>query len=67
LDSLGESLDDLFVVSSIARIADSGATTPTVSVTTHQGEKCPRCWNHKGGHGAGEDAALCIRCASVVA
>ena len=68
LDTLGESLDDLFVVSSIARIADSSADTgPIVAVTPHPGAKCPRCWNHKGGHGKGEDAALCVRCASVVA
>jgi len=68
LDSLGESLDDLLVVSSLARSAASSAdSAPIVTVTTHQGEKCPRCWNHKGGHGTGEDASLCIRCASVVA
>jgi isoleucyl-tRNA synthetase len=67
LDTLGESLDDLFVVSSIARITDSSAVTPAVAVTTHPGNKCPRCWNHKGGHGQGEDAALCVRCAAVVA
>jgi isoleucyl-tRNA synthetase len=67
LDSLGEPLDDLLVVSSIARSAASSATTPIVAVTAHPGVKCPRCWNHKGGHGRGEDAALCVRCASVVA
>ncbi|MBP7618899.1 MAG: hypothetical protein KA743_10310, partial [Geothrix sp.] len=67
LDTLGESLDDLLVVSSIARsAASSAAIGPIVTVTTHEGQKCPRCWNHKGGHGAGEDAALCVRCASVV-
>ncbi|HEX7554182.1 MAG TPA: hypothetical protein VF378_11565, partial [Geothrix sp.] len=68
LESLGESLDDLLVVSSIARSAASSVNTgPTVEVTTHPGVKCPRCWNHKGGHGKGEDAALCVRCAAVVA
>jgi len=68
LDTLGESLDDLLVVSSIARISDSGADGgPIVTVTAHEGQKCPRCWNHKGGHGVGEDSALCVRCASVVA
>jgi isoleucyl-tRNA synthetase len=67
LDSLGESMDDLLVVSAIARGAASSATTPIVTVTTHPGVKCPRCWNHKGGHGTGEDAALCVRCAAVVA
>jgi isoleucyl-tRNA synthetase len=68
LDTLGESLDDLFVVSAIARIADPSADSgPIVTVTPHEGSKCPRCWNRKGGHGSGEDAALCVRCASVVA
>ncbi|HEY3400826.1 MAG TPA: class I tRNA ligase family protein, partial [Geothrix sp.] len=67
LDGIGESLDDLLVVSSIARIADSRAGSgPKVAVTAHPGEKCPRCWNRKGGHGNGEDAALCKRCATVV-
>ena len=67
LDSLGESLDDLLVVSSTTRIEDSGAALASgVTVTPHDGPKCPRCWNHKGGQGQGEDAALCLRCASVV-
>ena len=67
LDSLGESLDDLLVVSSLTRSADSSAAlAPTVTVTPHTGTKCPRCWNRKGGHGQGEDAALCVRCATVV-
>ncbi|NTW85696.1 MAG: class I tRNA ligase family protein, partial [Holophagaceae bacterium] len=67
LDSLGESLDDLLVVSSITRIEDSSAALASgVTVTPHDGPKCPRCWNHKGGQGQGEDAALCVRCASVV-
>ena len=68
LDSLGESLDDLLVVSSLVRrTAASAESGPVVTVTTHEGQKCPRCWNHKGGHGRGEDAALCVRCAAVVA
>jgi isoleucyl-tRNA synthetase len=66
LGAIGESLDDLLVVSSLARITDSGVAAPMVKVTAHEGEKCPRCWNRKGGHGAGDDAALCARCASVV-
>ena len=67
LDTINESLDDLLVVSSIARIADPSADlSPFVMVTPHEGEKCPRCWNHKGGHGAGEDSSLCVRCAKVV-
>jgi isoleucyl-tRNA synthetase len=66
LDGLGESLDDLLVVSFLARTADSGAAAPAVAVTTHQGTKCPRCWNRKGGYGTGEDAGLCARCATVV-
>ena len=63
LEGLGESLDDLLVV--------SGLTLQTgplaIQVATHAGTKCPRCWNHKGGHGQGEDMALCVRCAAVVA
>ena len=67
LDSLAESLEDLLVVSSITRIEGSGASlAPTVTVTPHDGTKCPRCWNHKGGQGQGEDQALCARCAEVV-
>ena len=67
LAATGESLDDLLVVSSIAQSADSGAANgPIVNVTPHEGTKCPRCWNHKGGPGKGEDAALCVRCAEVV-
>jgi isoleucyl-tRNA synthetase len=67
LDGIGESLEDLFVVSAIARRAEAGAAAPLVAVATHQGTKCPRCWNRKGGHGMGEDAGLCARCATVVA
>ncbi|MDE3032743.1 MAG: isoleucine--tRNA ligase [Acidobacteriota bacterium] len=46
----------------------SAVLTPEVSIRVepHPGPKCPRCWNHKGGHGKGEDAALCARCAAVV-
>lgn len=66
LDAIGESLDDLFVVSSLARSADPSAIAPVVAVAPHDGEKCPRCWNRKGGQGTGEDAALCGRCATVV-
>jgi isoleucyl-tRNA synthetase len=67
LDATGESLDDLLVVSSIARIVDPSADSgPIVTVTPQVGTKCPRCWNRKGGHGKGEDAALCVRCAEVV-
>jgi isoleucyl-tRNA synthetase len=66
LAGLGESLDDLLVVSSLVRCVDPSVAAPAVLVTAHEGTKCPRCWNHKGGHGQGEDAALCVRCASVV-
>ena len=67
LDSIGESLDDLLVVSSVSRLSAAEAVSgPLVTVTPHDGPKCPRCWNHKGGQGQGEDAALCVRCAAVV-
>ncbi|HCZ32004.1 MAG TPA: hypothetical protein DHV93_00085, partial [Holophagaceae bacterium] len=36
-------------------------------ITKDPGTECPRCWSHRGGHGTGEDAALCVRCAAVVA
>jgi isoleucyl-tRNA synthetase len=67
LEALGESLEDLLVVSSLTRSIASSTSSPQVLVTPHAGPKCPRCWNHKGGHGKGEDAALCVRCAEVVA
>ncbi|MBI1753294.1 MAG: isoleucine--tRNA ligase [Acidobacteria bacterium] len=63
LAALGESLEELLVVSGLS-VADGERA---VAVSTHEGQKCPRCWNHKGGHGQGEDEALCVRCASVVA
>ena len=68
LESLGESLDDLLVASEVTvRVDPSMNASIGVIVEPHSGTKCPRCWNHKGGHGTGEDAALCVRCASVVA
>jgi isoleucyl-tRNA synthetase len=63
LEALGEGLEDLLVVSALALSEGELA----VAVTAHDGAKCPRCWNRKGGHGTGEDVALCIRCAAVVA
>ena len=63
LGRLGEALEELLVVSGFTM-----ATGPDVrvEVTTHQGVKCPRCWNHKGGHGQGDDVDLCPRCATVI-
>ncbi|HEX9011754.1 MAG TPA: class I tRNA ligase family protein [Holophagaceae bacterium] len=67
LDDIGEPLDELLVVSGLTRIVDPNVNfAPGVIAGTHPGLKCPRCWNHKGGHGTGEDADLCARCASVV-
>ncbi len=63
LKSLGESLDDCFVVSGF-EFFDSAELN--VEVSAHQGTKCPRCWNHKGGHGQVSDADLCGRCWDVV-
>jgi isoleucyl-tRNA synthetase len=63
LGRLGESADDLLVVSGLA--VEPGAELQ-VEVAAHTGTKCPRCWNHKGGHGEGEDAELCPRCWDVV-
>jgi isoleucyl-tRNA synthetase len=63
LGRLGEELEDLLVVSGLR--LESGPEVQ-VEVTAHEGVKCPRCWNHKGGHGQGEDTALCARCSEVV-
>ena len=59
LDHLGESAEDLLVISGLS--LETGPDLQ-VEVTTHDGVKCPRCWNHKGGHGQGEEADLCPRC-----
>jgi isoleucyl-tRNA synthetase len=59
LERLGESPEDLLVVSGLALEAGPDLQ---VEVTPHDGVKCPRCWNHKGGHGQGEEADLCPRC-----
>ncbi|HTL97963.1 MAG TPA: isoleucine--tRNA ligase [Holophagaceae bacterium] len=58
-----DSLEDLFVVSGL-ELVDGGELK--VVVEAHEGTKCPRCWNRRGGHGRGEDADLCARCAQVV-
>ena len=63
LAGLGETAEDLLVVSGLT--FETGPDLQ-VEVTTHTGVKCPRCWNHKGGHGKGEDVDLCARCATVV-
>jgi isoleucyl-tRNA synthetase len=64
LEGLGEPLEDLLVVSGLAWVEAEGLA---LTIQAHGGTKCPRCWNHKGGHGTGEDADLCPRCAAVVA
>ncbi|MBS1766282.1 MAG: isoleucine--tRNA ligase [Acidobacteria bacterium] len=56
-------LEDLFVVSGLELIE---APELRVEASAHAGTKCPRCWNHRGGHGKGEDIALCARCSEVV-
>ena len=63
LGRLGEAAEDLLVVSGLG--LEPGPDLQ-VEVATHGGVKCPRCWNHKGGHGQGEDADLCPRCSDVV-
>jgi isoleucyl-tRNA synthetase len=63
LGRLGEAAEDLLVVSGLSLEPGSDLQ---VEVATHGGVKCPRCWNHKGGHGQGEDADLCPRCSDVV-
>ena len=63
LGRLGEDPQDLLVISGLELQA---APDLDVAVTAHPGVKCPRCWNHKGGAGQGEDADLCPRCWDVV-
>jgi isoleucyl-tRNA synthetase len=63
LAGLGEAPEDLLVVSGLT--LESGPELQ-VEVSTHGGEKCPRCWNHKGGHGQGDDVELCPRCWDVI-
>jgi isoleucyl-tRNA synthetase len=63
LGRLGESVEDLLVVSGLT--LEPGADLQ-VEVSAHDGVKCPRCWNHKGGTGEGEHDALCPRCAAVI-
>jgi isoleucyl-tRNA synthetase len=60
LGRLGEDPQDLLVISGLELQA---APDLDVAVSAHAGVKCPRCWNHKGGTGLGEDEALCPRCA----
>ncbi len=70
LESLGESLEDLLVVSGVTIQHNGGSPLAAegfdLGVEAHAGTKCPRCWNHRGGAGEGEDAALCGRCWDVV-
>ena len=70
LESLGETLEDLLVVSAVELRANGESPLAgdgfALEVDRHEGTKCPRCWNHRGGAGEGEDAELCPRCAAVV-
>ncbi|MBI4914164.1 MAG: isoleucine--tRNA ligase [Acidobacteria bacterium] len=63
LEDLGENPEDLLVVSGLER---SLGTELQASAEAHEGTKCPRCWNRRGGAGDGEDADLCPRCWEVV-
>jgi isoleucyl-tRNA synthetase len=63
LGGLGEEPQDLLVIGGLDLVA---APALDVAVAVHQGVKCPRCWNHKGGAGQGEDEALCPRCWDVM-
>ena len=56
-------LEELFLVSSLD--LEEGKEL-AVDLSAHPGTKCPRCWNHLGGHGKGEDVDLCARCTTVV-
>ncbi|HNX94628.1 MAG TPA: isoleucine--tRNA ligase [Holophaga sp.] len=63
LESLGEKLEDLLEISGLT--LQEGPELE-VAVAPHAGTKCPRCWNHRGGTGQGEDADLCPRCWDVI-
>jgi isoleucyl-tRNA synthetase len=60
---LGEDVEDLLVVSGLQT---KRAEEMAIEVQVHSGTKCPRCWNHRGGAGQGDDADLCPRCWDVV-
>ncbi len=62
LHRIGEPLEELLVVSGLEMVE---APELNLEITAHAGIKCPRCWNHKGGQGEGEDEALCGRCAAL--
>jgi isoleucyl-tRNA synthetase len=64
LAGLNERLEDLFVVSGL-KIEEGGSLA--IVVEPHGGTRCPRCWNHSGGAGQGDDVDLCPRCYAVVA
>jgi isoleucyl-tRNA synthetase len=64
LNTLNECLEDLFVISGLKL---SEGNSIEIAVEPHSGTRCPRCWNHSGGAGQGEDADLCPRCYGVVA
>jgi isoleucyl-tRNA synthetase len=63
LKGLGEGLEDLFVVSGLKLIEGNAME---IAIEPHAGTRCPRCWNHSGGAGKGEDADLCPRCSGVI-
>jgi isoleucyl-tRNA synthetase len=63
LSGLNENLEDIFVVSGLELI--EGASME-IKVVPHSGTRCPRCWNHSGGAGRGEDSDLCPRCCEVI-
>ena len=63
LQGLNECLEDLFVISGLElKEGDSMA----IGIEPHGGTRCPRCWNHSGGAGNGEDADLCPRCSQAI-
>ncbi|MCL1892827.1 MAG: isoleucine--tRNA ligase [Holophagaceae bacterium] len=63
LNNFGECLEDLFVISGLKLIA---GVDIEVGIEPHKGIRCPRCWNHSGGAGSGENADLCPRCNGVI-
>ncbi|HET8714679.1 MAG TPA: class I tRNA ligase family protein, partial [Holophagaceae bacterium] len=58
-----DALEDLLVVSGLELV---DGPELKVEAEAHPGTKCPRCWNHRGGHGQGDDRDLCARCDQAV-
>ncbi|MEO8080979.1 MAG: class I tRNA ligase family protein, partial [Caldimonas sp.] len=65
LDSFGDDLKFLFVVSRVDVVLDPDAATPEVAVTPSAAPKCERCWHYRSDVGLDPThPTLCGRCTS---